>query len=429
VERIPYELCVLTALREAIRRREIWVVGAARWRDPESDLPPDFELNRDVHYAAIWQPLEATAFVDELRTRLGQALMQLAGAMKSGQAGVHIVRRRGEPWVSVPRLESLPEPTGLEGLKAEVVQRYGMIDLLDVLKEADHLTDLTTDFSSVATRETIPREVLRRRLLLVLFSLGTNMGIRRIVATGEHGESEAALRHVRRHFVTRDNLRRAIARLVNATLTARDPGWWGAGTACAPDFQALWGLGFQPAHGVACPRWRSRGDNLLAPRAQERLHPLAVEELLGQRGGGDAGGTPSPLHRRRDRGQLRGQPRGQPNRVRLHPPARFRLLPRLKNIGAIQLYRPDDEASYPGLEAVLRRPARRAEVSKLIDQPLDPEQRLTACKAELEQHLTELDRALAGGGAVRIEDGERRRRSGRSAGAGPPTSWDRQGAG
>jgi len=30
---------------------------------------------------------------------------------------------------------------------------------------------------------------------------------RAIVSTGEHGESEAALRHVRRHFITVDNLR------------------------------------------------------------------------------------------------------------------------------------------------------------------------------------------------------------------------------
>lgn len=39
VERIPYELCVLVALRDAVRRREIWVVGANRWRNPEDDLP------------------------------------------------------------------------------------------------------------------------------------------------------------------------------------------------------------------------------------------------------------------------------------------------------------------------------------------------------------------------------------------------------
>ncbi|WP_240449868.1 DUF4158 domain-containing protein [Streptomyces sp. S1] len=40
VERIPYELCVLVSLRDALRRREIWVPGAGRWQNPEGDLPP-----------------------------------------------------------------------------------------------------------------------------------------------------------------------------------------------------------------------------------------------------------------------------------------------------------------------------------------------------------------------------------------------------
>jgi hypothetical protein len=41
----------------------------------------------------------------------------------------------------------------------------------------------------VASREITSRDTLRRRLLLVLFALGTNMGIRAIVdsATGERG--------------------------------------------------------------------------------------------------------------------------------------------------------------------------------------------------------------------------------------------------
>ncbi len=46
------------------------------------------------------------------------------------------------------------------------------------MKEADFLTDLTGVFTSVATREVTPRDVVRRRLLLVLFGLGTNMGIK-----------------------------------------------------------------------------------------------------------------------------------------------------------------------------------------------------------------------------------------------------------
>jgi hypothetical protein len=56
------------------------------------------------------------------------------------------------------------------------------------------MTGFTDEFSSVAAYERIDRDVLQRRLLLALFALGTNMGIRAIVATGEHGESEAALR-------------------------------------------------------------------------------------------------------------------------------------------------------------------------------------------------------------------------------------------
>ena len=63
VERIPFELCVLVALRDAIRRREIYVDGGLRWRNPEDDLPGDFEAARTVHYAAIRQPMDAEAFV------------------------------------------------------------------------------------------------------------------------------------------------------------------------------------------------------------------------------------------------------------------------------------------------------------------------------------------------------------------------------
>ncbi|WP_030264908.1 Tn3 family transposase [Streptomyces violens] len=93
----------------------------------------------------------------------------------------------------------------------------------------------TEELSSVAGYERIERDVPQRRLLLALFVLGTNMGIRVIVATGEHGEGEAALRHVCRHVITVDNLRAAVTRLVNSTFAARDAAWRGRGTACAWD--------------------------------------------------------------------------------------------------------------------------------------------------------------------------------------------------
>ncbi|THA30090.1 MULTISPECIES: Tn3 family transposase [unclassified Streptomyces] len=81
----------------------------------------------------------------------------------------------------------------------------------------------------------MPKAVLRRRLLLVLFALGTNMGIKRVAVTGKHSESEAVLRRVRHLFVNRTNLRAALVKLVNATFAARDQAWWGERTACASD--------------------------------------------------------------------------------------------------------------------------------------------------------------------------------------------------
>jgi hypothetical protein len=222
-------------LREAIRRREVWVLGAVRWQNPDADLPADFDAHRDVHYQRLRQPLDPTAFVTAVRDELTAALRGLDTAVRADDTGgVGFGQRAGQPWITVPKLDRQPDPVNLDRLKTAVQARWGTVDLLDFLAEADHHVGLLDCFPSVASRASLPPDVLRVRLLLVLFGLGTNTGIKH-VAGGEHGHGEAALRHVRRLHVTRDNVRRAIAKMVNATLAARDPALWGTGTACASD--------------------------------------------------------------------------------------------------------------------------------------------------------------------------------------------------
>ncbi|CDM59901.1 hypothetical protein K8R51_34360 [Rhizobium favelukesii] len=53
MNRISYELCVLTQLRDRIRSKEIWVVGADRYRNPDDDLLKDFEIRRDAYYTGL----------------------------------------------------------------------------------------------------------------------------------------------------------------------------------------------------------------------------------------------------------------------------------------------------------------------------------------------------------------------------------------
>lgn len=392
IERIPYELCTLIALRDAIRRREVYVRGANRWRNPDDDLPGDFETAREVHYAALRQPLDPTAFVNDLRQRMTDALAGLDRGLLDGSAGVTITSRRGEPWITVPRLEALPEPANLDKIKAEVIRRWGTLDLLDVLKDSDYLAEFTSEFSSVASREVIDRDTLRRRLLLCLFALGTNMGIRAIVATGEHGESEAALRHVRRHFVTRDNLRRAIAKVVNATFEARDPHWWGSGTACASDSKK-----FGSWESNLMTEWHQRygGPGVMIYWHVERRSTCIYSQLKSCSSSEVAAMIEGLLRHCTDADI-------DANYVDTHGASvvgfaftellGFRLLPRLKNIGAIRLYRPDDTGVYTQLGSVLTRPIRWELITQQYDQMVKYATALRLGTAESESILRRFTR-------------------------------------
>ncbi|MFJ5780341.1 hypothetical protein [Streptomyces sp. NPDC093094] len=114
VERIPYELCLLVSLRDALRRQDIWVMGANRWRNPENDLPADFEDNRDVHYAATRQPQDAGEFITTLQSELHASLDRFEQALAEGTTGgVAIVRKHREPWIRVPPRGKQEEPESL----------------------------------------------------------------------------------------------------------------------------------------------------------------------------------------------------------------------------------------------------------------------------------------------------------------------------
>jgi len=211
------------------------VVDAKAWRSPETDLPPDFDLHRDMHYTAIAQPIDPTEFVSSLRIRLDTALASLAEAIRTGAAGATVGTRKNQVWITVSKQPAQPAPASLDAIKDEVIRRWGVVGLLDLLTAADWLTDLHTEFSTAATREQIPPEELRKRLLLILFALGTNIGIKAMVHAGDHGVTETQLRRTRRNFISREGLRRAIAAVVGETLRDRDTRWWGNGTACASD--------------------------------------------------------------------------------------------------------------------------------------------------------------------------------------------------
>jgi hypothetical protein len=211
-------------LKDALRRREIHVAGATRWRNPEEDLPTDFEDNRDVHYGNLRQPLDAGVFIAAMKEGMRTSMTEAATAIsKKRSGGTKVKTHRGEPRLARPRHRQAGGPGEPAGPARRGSAQVGH-------HRSDGLPQGVRLHHKVHRRllhrrhpENALREVIHKRLLLMLYALGTNIGIKRVADGGKDGETEAALRAARYLFVNRDNLRKAIATLVNATLKMRDP--------------------------------------------------------------------------------------------------------------------------------------------------------------------------------------------------------------
>jgi TnpA family transposase len=356
VNRVNYEICVLQALRDGLRSREIWVEGAARFGNPDRDLPGDYDVQRDTYYAALGQPRDAATFVATLQQEMRDELEALHRELPHNR---HVqILTKGTGWIKVSPLDPVPDPLNLARLKAEIGVRWPMTSLLDILKETDLQLGFTDLFTSVASREQLDRVTAQRRLLLCLYGMGTNTGLKRIAA-GDHGESYKDLLYVRRRFLQRDQLRAAIIRIVNATLRARRLDIWGEGTtACAADAKkfAAWDGNLRTEWSV-----RHRGPGVMIYWHVERKAACIHSQLKTVSSSEVAAMIQGVLHHctamevDRTYTDSHGQSEVAFAFTRL---LGFELLPRLKGIHAQKLYRPSaaEAEAYPRLAPVLQRP-------------------------------------------------------------------------
>jgi hypothetical protein len=112
VNRITYEICVLEALRERLRSKEIWVVGADRYRSPDEDLSADFTERRAPYYEAFGLPLEADTFIAGLQAEMRAGLARLDAGLPRNPH-LRIMARRGG-WITVSPLRARSDPESIE---------------------------------------------------------------------------------------------------------------------------------------------------------------------------------------------------------------------------------------------------------------------------------------------------------------------------
>lgn len=391
VHRISYEICVLQALRERLRTKEIWVEGADRWRNPDEDLPGDFEAKRQEYYQALDQPLAASDFITALQTAMTEALKGFDTGLPDNE-GVKIVGTK--PRFKVRRLKAVRQPTNLRKLAKELQNRWPMTGLLDILKEADLRTNFTQFLGGADCHSRLDEQTLRKRLLLCLYGLGTNLGIKRVSASA-HGESQTDLMYVRRRYIHQDGLRQAIAHLSDELFSIRLPVLWGETTsACASDSTHFpcWDQNLMCERHV---RYGGRGIMIYwhverqACCIYSQLRRCSSSEVAAMIQGVLRHCTTMEV----DKQYVDSHGQSHVAFAFCHLLG-FRLLPRLKGISKQKLYRvrAGEPEAYPNVQPMLTRPIRWALIEKQYDEIIKHTTALRLGTAEAESILRRFQR-------------------------------------
>ncbi len=240
VDCMNYEVAVLEELRKLLRCKSVWIEGAYIFRNPDEDTPKDFDVRREHYYKMLNLPLNPDDFINPLRAALDQNLCQLNDDIP-GDTKVKILEQDGGK-IKLSPSDPQAEPVNLKSLQQEINRRWSTINLIDILKEADLRIGFTKQFHTVGSREKISKDELQKRLLLCLYAIGSNTGLKRISAANADA-SDADLRYIKRRFIQIPTVRAAIVDIVNEILAIRDPLIWGeatTGVACDSTQVSSW---------------------------------------------------------------------------------------------------------------------------------------------------------------------------------------------
>ena len=198
-------------------------------------MPKDFDEKHDEYFESINTPLVPTDFTSKLKKEMCKHIREFDQNLSKNEF-VKIIKKKEKPWILLSPFKKVKEPKVIQNLKEAILSKWGMIDLLDILKEVDLRENFTDCFTTAGNREILDRNSIRKRLLFCLFAFGTNAGLKRTAGASKGAVTFEELRHIRKFFINKEDLREAIDVVINAIFRIRNPKIWKSiSTACAGD--------------------------------------------------------------------------------------------------------------------------------------------------------------------------------------------------
>lgn len=235
IDRQAYTFCVLQRLREALHRRDVFVEGSLRYRDPRARLlsGPEWEVSRLNVCRVLGHSTTPDTELEALSASLDQAFRRAAANLATNTA-VRVVGNPSRDTFSLSRLDKLAEPSSLLRLRAKVHSLLPTVDLPEVLLEVHQYTGFAHQFFHVS--ESGERaENLPTSICAVLLAEACNIGLEPLVRQDLPELKRTRLSWVQQNYLRAETLIRANARLVEAQSRLVLARQWGGGEVASAD--------------------------------------------------------------------------------------------------------------------------------------------------------------------------------------------------
>ncbi len=276
IDRAAYTMCALEGLRDALRRRDVYVAPSERYADARASLLGDaaWEASREDTQRSLSLPPEPGPFLEQLGSDLDDAYHRTI----EGLTPEHPVHDLVAGELRVEQLDALPEPTPLSVLRERVDALMPAADLPDLVLEIA----AKTGFIDAFTNDQEPGAQLadlHTSLCAVLVAQVCNVGYKPLVDESNPALREARLRYVAQRYLRPDTLAAANARIVDFHAKLGLAERWGGGEVASID-----GLRFvvprRTIHAAYNRRYfdRRRGVTLLGTTADHYagLHTIVI---------------------------------------------------------------------------------------------------------------------------------------------------------
>jgi TnpA family transposase len=255
-----YTFCVLLQLRDALRRRSIFVGGSERWGDLRDKLLSETAWRKVKTQVcrSLGHPTTPETVLETLEKQLDAAYQQVANNLpENTKARLETVADKTR-FILEP-LEELPEPASLLALREAVHALLPRVEMPDIIQEVAAWTGCLDDFTHIS-EGSIRAKDMNLTLCAVLLSEAINMGLSPFVDPNNPALTRGRLTWARHNYIRTETIVKANARLVAMQDTIPLAHAWGGGEVAVAD-----GLRFvvpvRSAHAGASNRYfgRQRG--------------------------------------------------------------------------------------------------------------------------------------------------------------------------